>query len=384
MNAKNNRTKKTKDSRNLIPIISSFLMIILLYNISITNQYTSEIDEKINLAEELLKPAMIDAILITANDCTDCDTLDSTIAKINSSSDIDLVSLKTRDISSDEGKSLARQYGIKQLPAIIITGQTDKTQNVINAIESADGIYNKDMIALITPTKPIYYDIETATTIGDVKATIITDDSCESCINIDSLISQIEAGGITIIEKENLEHNSTTATDLISEYNINKLPALIFSSDFGEYEGMNALWSPVGSVEDDGSFVLRNISAPYLDLDTGKVVGLMTVISLTDNTCDECYDAKVHEDIIGSMGGVIATWTDIDISTDKGKDYIERYNITSIPTILLSEDADRYPQLVSVWPSVGTFESDGTLVFRKNEVMTGMTYKNILTGEIIS
>ena len=54
-----------------------------------------------------------------------------------------------------------------------------------------------------------------------------------------------------------------------------------------------------------------------------------------------------------------------------------------MPTIILTGDADKYPSMTGVWPTVGTVEDDGAYIFRKVEVLR-QTYKDLTTGEVVS
>ncbi len=91
---------------------------------------------------------------------------------------------------------------------------------------------------------------------------------------------------------------------------------------------------------------------------------------LLDSNCLDCYDVKVNEQILMQYG-LNLTSRSFDINSGEGRALINKYNITKVPTFILSGgDLMNNSKLISVWPSVGSFESDGSLVFRSPELMS--------------
>ena len=72
----------------------------------------------------------------------------------------------------------------------------------------------------------------------------------------------------------------------------------------------------------------------------------------------------------------------VDIASDEGKALIKKYSIKSVPTIILSKDADAYPALKQIWQQVGSVEEDGNYVFR--EVTQMGSYKDLTTGDVVN
>jgi len=56
---------------------------------------------------------------------------------------------------------------------------------------------------------------------------------------------------------------------------------------------------------------------------------------------------------------------------------ITKYKIISVPTVLMSPEADQYTNLKGVWKNVGTIESDGWYVFREMQQLRGVVYKDL-------
>ena len=153
------------------------------------------------------------------------------------------------------------------------------------------------------------------------------------------------------------------------------------SPDAKNYNTITDVWNEVGSIEEDGSFVLRRISPPYKDLKTNEIKGLVKLILVSDTSCKDCYDVTKQKLALERLRIFIISEQTIDIDTKDGKDLIEKYKITKVPTILLSQEAVDYSQFDLIWSSVGDVSSDGTLVFRSVEVMG--TYKDLSQNKII-
>lgn len=91
------------------------------------------------------------------------------------------------------------------------------------------------------------------------------------------------------------------------------------------------------------------------------------MIIINDESCTECYNVSINELILQAYGFNI-TKTELDYS--EAEEIITKYNITKIPTFLVSPEANDNQALIQVWSEVGTIEEDGYLVFRSPEVFS--------------
>ncbi|MBD3312430.1 hypothetical protein GF352_03195 [archaeon] len=96
------------------------------------------------------------------------------------------------------------------------------------------------------------------------------------------------------------------------------------------------------------------------------------LIYLTDENCDGCYDVTINEQIV-SQYGVEVNIEQYDINSVKGRQLINTYSITKIPSFIIQgESVQDNTQFMSVWSSVGSIANDGTLVFRAPELFLEM------------
>ncbi len=218
---------------------------------------------------------------------------------------------------------------------------------------------------------------------GPVKATLIVDLGCKDCSNPGLLEEALKNAGVAFSESQTYPFSGQTGSELMAKYNVTKVPAIILSKEFGDYGQLASSWPQIGSVEPDGAYVLRKIQPPYLDISTKKVVGRVRLVELVDANCTECYDVSLHRSITPRFG--IANFTSMDrydINSTKGAELAAKYNITKVPTILLSPEASKYESLGAVWPQVGSVENDGWYVFRAAEGMGA--YKDLASGKVVS
>ncbi len=189
--------------------------------------------------------------------------------------------------------------------------------------------------------------------------------------------------GVSVTSERIVDYQSAEGKKLIQTYNLSTIPSLIASNELGEYPAVTTLWPRVGTVEADGSFVMRAATPPFVNLTTGKVDGLVSVIYLKDSTCAACYDATLHKQALETMGIFISNETSVDVNSTLGKKLLKTYNVTLVPTRIFSPEASVYGSLKQVWSQVGTIEKDGWFVFRNMGAIEGSIYKNLETGEVV-
>ena len=223
---------------------------------------------------------------------------------------------------------------------------------------------------------PPYYDVETDNVKGLVTVISITAPDCEECLELTAMVTALE-NALTIGSVVEVAYGSAEAQSYIDKYALEAVPSIILSSDAAVYNGFADAWETYGSVEEDGSFVLRNNVPPYLDAATGEVQGLVDVIYLTDESCTDCYNVTVHKAILRGFGMVLDEETTVDIADAEGQELLEEYGITKVPTIILSKDAGVYTLLNEVWTEVGEVADDGSYIFTNMAQLQGAKYTDL-------
>ncbi len=210
---------------------------------------------------------------------------------------------------------------------------------------------------------------------------VISADECVECFDINKPIGVLKSQNVNIISERVVDWKSEEGSELIEKTGIKYVPNLVISGEINKIKEVKDLLSQAGNVGDSDYF-MSVVPLPYVDVESGEVSGVFQVTYLADESCSECYDISAHEVALNNLGMVVSNKRTVDVSSEEGKDMVLRYDITYVPTLLLTGDLDEYSALEQVWPQVGTVEDDGVFVFRKTEIMGA--YKDLKTGEVIS
>lgn len=215
---------------------------------------------------------------------------------------------------------------------------------------------------------------------AEVEAVIIKESTCVDCVDPNNFLEQLKKNNVNIKSEKTVERMSEEGNALIKKYNIEKLPTVILTGEIEKGEFLQKALPATGEIK-DGSFVLKNIGGPFVLAATGAVKGRVKMVLLVDSTCPNCYDARVHESIVKQFG-LNAVAEMIDRQSPTGKQLIAKYGITLLPTLILTGDLSSYPQLVKIWPQVGTVAKDGAYVFRQGVKGMGI-YHDLNNNKII-
>ncbi len=342
------------------------LLIILIVNLYYGISINKNINDKIEQIKEENRPANLDLLIINDRECKDCFDLNSLIDVIKK----EKVNITQKIVDIKDSRDIIKEYGIEFVPTIIIKGEINKTK-----LELFGKI--NDALVLKDPIAP-YNDLKENKIKGLVKLIILTN-NCDKCTKLDNLIESIKGYGVKVINEKVIDANSIEGSNLISKYNIKKLPALILSEDAGVYDIIKNAWGQIGEFK-EGSYIATKVNPPYYSLEENKIKGLVDVKFLFDKTCEICYNVSLHKQILNQFGVYINKEEFINVNTDKN--LLKKYNITLIPTMILSKESNDYNELSKAWEQVGTIEEDGSFIFRKLEVMG--TYKNLENNETIT
>ena len=365
---------KKLNIENIFIVITILLVVIIIINIILTFNINSNLKKSAQAAMEKLKPAKIELALIKNSKCSDCFDISTIVSHIKNAN-VNITRETMFEFDSKEGKAIISKYKIEKIPTVVVTGEIDEF--------NIQGLEKKENSLLLTRLEPPYTNAVTGQIEGKVKMYILKDPECTKCNDLGVLISQIKGADVNIAEEKTIASNSDEGKELIKKYNINFVPTLILSKDAAFYTIIQRAWGQVGSKETDGSYVLRVVSPPYINLTKNELRGIVNIIYLTDKSCKECYDVYQHREIITSPQSFavkIENEESVDISDAKGKELLEKYNITLVPTTILSSDIDAYPtnRILIQFFSV---EEDGSYVFRRLESLGN--YKDLTTNQVV-
>lgn len=367
-----------------LPWLKIFLGMALIATVAgalFATKNLSTIEKNIAAAKEAQRPASVKIIKITTPDCSDCFNLEDTV-EIFKKQNVSVGEETILSYDSSDARTLIKDLAIKRVPTYVITGEVNK-KSLEGFIKDNGEIKNDKFV--FTKVSPVFIDPETKKEMGLVTVTLLTYPSCYQCPDPTLTIEAFKKAGIKIAGQKEIVWNSPNGQQIINQYKITKVPTFLLSSDIDFYDAVKANWTQIGTVEQDKTYAARNLVLPYLDLEKGRIVGLVDMIYLTDSVCPDCYKPKeVQKRILTQGYGVqLRSERTVDILSGEGQSLKRKYNITKIPTILLSPDVDQYANLKNVWKGVGTVESDGWYVFRELQQLGNVTYKDLPSNQII-
>ena len=370
---KHHSTKKLNNYRLFVGL-SVLLAIILLFSIIQTFSINSALKDKTEKAKELAKPAKIELSVIRNSKCADCFDVSQVVQYIKSGK-VEVASETNVEFDSAEGKQLIAKYNLEKIPNVVVTGEIDKA--------NLEGFEKKNEALLFNQIPAPYTNATSGEIKGRITLTSINDSTCSKCADLNVLINQMKSSGIKITEQTNVNSNTDEGRLLTARYNLGFVSTIILSKDAKAYPIINQAWEQLGTIESDGSYVLRTVYPPYINLTTGNLRGLVEITYLTDKSCTECYNVSTHRQILTSpqtFGIHLDKEMTVDAGDAAGKQLIAKYNITQVPIVILSSEVSVYPasQALDQFFSV---EKDGSYIFRKLAVVG--VYRDLTTNQVV-
>jgi thioredoxin-related protein len=360
--------------------LNTYLIIALVIVVAIGLYFTLSVPVA---KKEEAKPVPVRELqlAILGTDCEDCFDIKAATDFIKQQANVNVTEIK--ESTMEESAEMIAKYGVTRLPALLIMGDIENL-TIPNFNQKEDAL-------VFDQVPPPYYDVEAKRIKGKVSIVTLADPACTQCFDISLIVEQLKQAGIKIVTEQTIDSTSVEGQGLIQKYSIEKIPTIIFNQDALEYEVVKQVWDQVGTEESDGKLVLRFVNPPYINASTGKTEGLVTMSLIYDATCTECFNVSVYKEVFTqSFNMHVEKEEMLDLASTKGKFLIKKYNLTAVPTVVLSKEAGAYPNLAQAWEQVGTSEKDGSFAFRNLALLKAyfeqqgqpFAYKDLATGEV--
>lgn len=177
--------------------------------------------------------------------------------------------------------------------------------------------------------------------------------NCDRCYDITGVIDSVKKQNIELVAESILDQNSDEAKELISKYNIKKLPSIIIS---GEISTNKTNFNGFELVED--ALVLDKIDAPYFDLSSNELKGKVIIKEIVDSSCDECFSLTPVIESLMNSNVLISGGDIIEYDSVEGKRLIKEFDIKKIPALLISDDVNYYEGLKESLNKIGAEEKN--------------------------
>ncbi|MBI4153811.1 hypothetical protein HY501_00590 [Candidatus Woesearchaeota archaeon] len=215
----------------------------------------------------------VKSIILKEESCEKCTDLDLVVANFKRSQ-MAITEENTVLANSDEGKALVEKHKVTRLPALLLSEDvleyTAFAQGIAQLqLEKVDGFYALDELSMP------YVDVATGKVTGLVELTLLTDSSCVACYDVNIHKQVLARFGIALGEEKTLDASSAEGKAIISKYKVTKVPTVVLTGDPDAYDSLTKVWAQVGTIEEDGTYIFREINAlgpelTYTNLETGK------------------------------------------------------------------------------------------------------------------
>ncbi len=333
----------------------------------------------------VLEKGSVNITMIEAPGCDECNMEGAFIEQVKvvllSSDYLEAGISRSVPYSSAEGAALAAKYNLTELPAVVIAGPVEDDPDFVAAWQESIGTLEEGVLVSRVRYPP-FYDIASGTVAGLVQSKAIMATGCMQCSDPSLFLAALEGPsvGMVFTQSEYYNWNDSAAQELISRYNITRLPAIMVSAEGASAYPVFSQMSNYGTLEDDGWFVLRDVQPPYVDLTANRTIrGLVRAEYLLDPSCTDCFDIySLSKYIVDSSGLFIEAESTYGLNSTEGAAFAEKYGITGVPAIVYSSEASRYPDFDMIWLAQNnTIEADGAHVFRAYGLLGNVTYRNI-------
>ncbi|MDD9954263.1 MAG: hypothetical protein OXR66_08075 [Candidatus Woesearchaeota archaeon] len=205
--------------------------------------------------------------LVLQADCQDC-------------YDIDLYVETLRDYINMDVEYAEDPYIFKseRLPALAFNTTIEEYPHLVDNWESTGytiQLLDKGTWYVLPTLNAPYLSTREGRVRGRVTATYLTMDACDECYDVQITREFLKESRIIPYKERDVDIASDEGKQLREQYGITTVPTLILDKEADEYPNMRPGWTIVGSIEDDGSYILRDLqklSVVYYDLEQESVM----------------------------------------------------------------------------------------------------------------
>ena len=217
----------------------------------------------------------VSSIIISDKNCEICNDFGLSIVGLKQSG-VFIDKEEEFDYSSSNAKELIDSFAIEKLPALLLSDDMDAYPEIAQSLGQAG---SKIGDYYILESQAPYVETESGKIRGFVNLIMLEDSSCSECYDVEIHKSIMARFGLAIDEESTIDAGSDEGKQLISKYEIKKIPTIVLSGDIDIYEDFKLVWEQVGTVEEDGAYAFRNLEVMgsdivYKDVATNEINGL--------------------------------------------------------------------------------------------------------------
>ncbi|RJR31493.1 hypothetical protein C4569_02050 [Candidatus Parcubacteria bacterium] len=253
-------------------IVGFILLVSVIFGAVVTFKADLILKKRVADRLEQQKPAEIKITAITAAGCPECFNVKLFIDSIKKMN-VRLIAEDSFEYDSEQSKALIGEYGITQVPTLIVTGDLEKNEEMKKFWTQFGGISGNAFVLKKVPAP--YLELETGEVRGKVKITMLSDKNCKECYQVTNHLRILAGYGVPTADQQVLDIAASEGKKIQKEYAVLLVPTIIITGDVAAYQSIARVWPQVGTVEDDGAYVFREgvkQMGGYKDLKTGQVI----------------------------------------------------------------------------------------------------------------
>ena len=222
-------------------------------NYAIFDKAVPYIDLKTNILVGLVEIKEIQDI-----SCSECSNFSSILNGLKNIK-IKIENYEIVSSSSEKGKELIKENNIIFLNALLISKEIQEYWWIFSSLKN-NLIEQEEYFVFSEKVYP-YKELNTGIIKGKTNFIYLTDKNCVDCFNITNLKKGFQGLGVYITNEKNVDISSSEGKKIISKYKIKDIPTLIISKEISAYESLKEILDKLGTIEEDGSFVFRDLES---------------------------------------------------------------------------------------------------------------------------
>lgn len=341
----------------------------------------------------------LQVFVIQEESCSNCFSIQSVLNSLTENKKYVIDETKTISFDTIEGKNWVIDYNITSLPTVIVKGTIK--EDLQNAwLQSNLGTIDNNVLVLRQKKFP-YFDPVAKRIRGQVEMIVLYDSNCaDLCRPILPTITRdinglavmnapIEIAGSDTGESQTIFVSSIQFLDVwsvqgqerVNAWEVTRVPVVALSKEAEDYEYFKLHSGDAGFVNQSDGWLVNSTNPPFIDLVTGKVRGLVNVTFINDASCPNCLNGEIaYRQFLDQYMVRMQDVNSFDWNSTKGIELVKKYQLTQVPTIILTSEVVYYTQLADEWMRVwGTIEDDGNFVFRSVKQFTELSLDRNVT-----
>ena len=170
--------------------------------------------------------------------------------------------------------------------------------------------------------------------------------ACEGCFDASAFVGDIKKQAVNVTSEKIVDADSPEGQALIAQYDIQKLPTVIAGGEINKSNAASffSKWQASGN-----SIVYSAQPPPYYDVNRSRVVGRVSLTTLTARSCTECQNIAQVISIFRQAGVKFIDEKAVEYDSAEGSTLIRKYSIQQIPAAIISDEIDVYPGMTQIF-----------------------------------